>query len=703
MRTIQHPGVEVNEIDISQYTPAAAGTTSLIIGFADKGEDYLPLEFTSIKSWLTYFGKPTNEAERYFYAGSVESIGQNGKTIVTKLPYENDNKDQYITSVYGVSNYSAFTAELSAPYNEYDVTSGSVNITAPTLSSIPLDTLDQYRTNTLNPNDGDIVIVDVTKSKLGVDVLGREILGTQVVINGAYNALPLQNMLSGYPTDWESVQSSSTSGGETATNSQLVTQYWDENNHSISKNTISNQTASLFPAIVLDEDGELDQEYLQQISVTVLQQYVDVDNNNRIGTAMLETFVGSLDVNYRDPATNESLFIDDIVNDNSNYINLFSNISGDKLVTTGGMYKMVTHETNTFGYTKSQVAKNIQLSTLLSGLTTIFGKLDNIDVTEIDIVTDAGITTIAQFIKQTYGEDAGEFNPIGDEASSFIFESKNDISIWKSVASKYIDFCANTRRDCMTILDGPRNLALEGNQKVVRPSAPTNSVDVDVLPLLKYMTGLNSSYASMYIDWYQKLDDFSGKQYWCPPSIIANGAYIYTDRVADYWSSPAGYNRGVIYTASDIAFNPNGRQQDAIYTKGFNYAINTPYNGIILTGDKTLQTKPSAFDRINVRRMFLRLERIVRKLSKYYLYEGNTSFTRNRFVDQITPIFTEVMIGGGIYDFKIICDTTNNTPEVIDRNEMICTIMLKPVKSINFITLNFVATSSGASFDEIVI
>ena len=153
-------------------------------------------------------------------------------------------------------------------------------------------------------------------------------------------------------------------------------------------------------------------------------------------------------------------------------------------------------------------------------------------------------------------------------------------------------------------------------------------------------------------------------------------------------------------TAVDVAFSPTNKQAGAIYNSNWNYAINYPEDGIVLEGQKTFQVKPSAFDRVNVRRLFLRLERATYKVARYFIYEGNTAYTRQRFIDSIDPIFADAKLRNGIYDYKIICDESINTPEVIDRNELRVKIVIKPVKSIEFILIDFIALRTGGSFSE---
>ena len=174
-----------------------------------------------------------------------------------------------------------------------------------------------------------------------------------------------------------------------------------------------------------------------------------------------------------------------------------------------------------------------------------------------------------------------------------------------------------------------------------------------------------------------------------------------TDNIADPFFSPAGFNRGQIRGAVKLAFTPNQTQRDELYKARVNPVTTFPGQGTVLFGDKTAQSKPSAFDRINVRRLFLLLEKAIATASKFQLFEFNDEFTRAQFRNLVEPFLRDIQGRRGITDFLVKCDDTNNTGEVIDRNEFIADIFIKPARSINFITLNFIATRTGVAFSEV--
>ena len=211
----------------------------------------------------------------------------------------------------------------------------------------------------------------------------------------------------------------------------------------------------------------------------------------------------------------------------------------------------------------------------------------------------------------------------------------------------------------------------------------------------------SSSYVVFDSGYKYQYDRYSDIYRFVPLNGDMAGLSARTDTVADSWFSPAGFNRGIVRGAVKLAFNPTKAQRDQLYPARINPVATFPGQGTILFGDKTGLTTPSAFDRINVRRLFIVLEKAISTASKFQLFEFNDEFTRANFRNIVEPFLREVQGRRGITDFLVVCDETNNTGEVIDRNEFIAEIFIKPARSINFITLSFVATRTGVSFDEV--
>lgn len=958
IRTITAPGVQINEIDRSDYTPAMTGTKCLVMGFGNQGEDYIPMEFTSTAAWLNYFKEPDNEAERYFYHACKEVIDNNGVLYAVKLPYENEARGKYVYHQYDVDKqvsqlkstydvisantqfsdkldtyftyandglryiidqyvnnikiknalktiklqdtttelstvfeawtlakridtkieqagitveadiyaaetvadinewiidvcdrYDDIAASLSSPslstlgdyeeilntlddfailagalttkdLSEYesvvemlqddtqiwkDVSAKTIletiqylNYTSPDLSAADAayfidkfnqtltlkyitdsvgyeefydeavekntpsgpqynqyslltdvdsnirdyltikasfeqpglieDTdVDEYRTAEKTPGSNKIIIIDKTRGKYG-KIAEDKRKGTQVelagiipVITTAANAMQAQSILDlpeRFVYDYEPISGVATLKTEDINSNILSaedivkkfnTSVLDSalGETALGLDTVSKDAGTFFESLEIKDDGHLDSNTLKKIGVVVYRAFIDPQNGNKINFEAIEAFCGSLDKNAKNPTTGVSEFIDTIVNTQSQYINLFSNCF--TATSTASSWKNVDilaippTSFPSLGFYKDMCKEDIDLaSSIYQGIDKVTEKISDINERQIDIIVDAGVSNIAQYLQNVFGGGKGHYDPTSVDASGWTLTKDADAKVWKTVCQKYNNICQNVRKDCMFIADGLRPLVIKGTQKIIRPSKPTNTLDSNVLPYLKFMTGLNTNYGAGYCNWFEKADDFNGQFFWCPPSIQACGIYIYTDLNANYWDAPAGLNRGVVRTATDCSFSPTPKQAGVIYEKNWNYAINYPEDGIVLEGQKTFQVKPSAFDRVNVRRLFLRLERQAYLVARYYVYEPNNAYTRQRLVDALDPDFKAAKIGGGIYDYKIVCDESNNTSNTIDNNELHVSIALKPTKTAEYIIVSFIALSTGGSFDEVM-
>ena len=211
----------------------------------------------------------------------------------------------------------------------------------------------------------------------------------------------------------------------------------------------------------------------------------------------------------------------------------------------------------------------------------------------------------------------------------------------------------------------------------------------------------SSSYVVFDSGYKYQYDRYNDVYRFVPLNGDIAGLSARTDLIADSWYSPAGFNRGTIRGAVKLAYNPNKTQRDDLYRNRVNAVVTFPGQGTVLFGDKTGLSAPSAFDRINVRRLFIVLEKAISTASKFQLFEFNDEFTRANFRNIVEPFLREVQGRRGITDFLVVCDETNNTGDVIDRNEFVAEIFIKPARSINFITLSFIATRTGVSFEEV--
>jgi hypothetical protein len=279
-------------------------------------------------------------------------------------------------------------------------------------------------------------------------------------------------------------------------------------------------------------------------------------------------------------------------------------------------------------------------------------------------------------------------------------------------AGSIVDLC-DKRKDCVCFLSPPESAVLNTGTKTPKSAA------VATANVSAYRNGVNgsdaggdvnftsgnlnksSSYAFMDNGWKYMYDRYNDVFRFVPLNGDIAGIAARSDEATEPWFSPAGFNRGQVRGVVKLAYNPVKAQRDNLYQDGINPVVSFPGEGTVLFGDKTLQSKPSAFDRINVRRLFIVLEKAIATAAKFQLFEQNDAFTRASFRQMIEPFLRDVQSKRGITDYKVVCDETNNTGEIIDRNEFVADIFIKPTRSINFISLNFIATRTGVDFDEI--
>lgn len=258
-----------------------------------------------------------------------------------------------------------------------------------------------------------------------------------------------------------------------------------------------------------------------------------------------------------------------------------------------------------------------------------------------------------------------------------------------AVGDYVIDNVAEVRKDCMVFVS-PAAASVVDN---VGGEAAAIVAEVASYTRSSYAV-FDSGYKYMYNRYYD--------QYvWVPCNGDVAGLCASTDDNADPWFSPAGYNRGAIKNAVKLSYSPSKTDRDTLYKAGVNPIVGFPGSGIVLFGDKTLLEKPSAFDRINVRRLFIVLEKAIATAAKFQLFEFNDAFTRAQFKNLVEPFLRDVQGRRGIYDFRVVCDGTNNGSQVVDANQFVADIFIQPAKSINFIQLNFIATRTGIAFEEV--
>ena len=295
----------------------------------------------------------------------------------------------------------------------------------------------------------------------------------------------------------------------------------------------------------------------------------------------------------------------------------------------------------------------------------------------------------------TTGTVATAFDALEDEDTvpvDILFANAMSARVDHVTVTNDIMATAVARKDCIAVASPARS-------DVVGVASPATMVTNTMLTAKDMTFG---SYLVVDNNFLKVYDKYNDKYIMVPAASSTAGIMAATDNNAAPWVSPAGTRRGNDLGITSLAYSPTKAQRDTLYKGGVNPIANIPGQGVMLYGDKTHMNRPSAFDRINVRRLFTSLEKAIGEFAKASLFEINDEFTRAEFVNNVEPLLREVKGRRGITDFKVVCDETNNTASVIDRNEFVATLFIKPARSINFITLNFVATRTGADFEEVV-
>jgi len=389
----------------------------------------------------------------------------------------------------------------------------------------------------------------------------------------------------------------------------------------------------------------------------------------------------------------------------------------------------VKHANNVYphGVYRQQLAEATETGNIPAKLDRIFELAENTDLFPIDIVCEGGLGTVYVGSKggqQDWFDDEEYFN-IGDHvvsstglSGSGLYNTKimDDIertelpytSHYDAIFERFRSFAQFGRKDCIYIADPLRYIFVQGrNSRILtsknREAGVTFSQHI-YWPMRHMMTGgnKNSSYCATYGNWAFTTDKALNRGVWVPCSGYVAQAMANTDNNFAPWIAPAGFTKGTLSGLTDLAYYPKQKERDQLYKLGINPITQFPNEGFAIFGQKTMQAKPSAFDRINVRRTFLYLQKAVSNSVKFFVFEPNTLFTRTQLVNVIRPIFEEVKNTQGLYDYLIVCDDRNNSADVIDNNELVVDIYIKPTRAAEFILCNFYATRTGQDFSELV-
>jgi hypothetical protein len=379
----------------------------------------------------------------------------------------------------------------------------------------------------------------------------------------------------------------------------------------------------------------------------------------------------------------ESIYYPNVLNVKSKYLWAGANLSTDANGTTslaiGSETFQVATAGTTFGLFSFTFSDPISTSPNTAGYASILKDgADGIAADETEILTSYNVFTNTDLY------DVNLFPTGGYRQVGTLQGILNNI--------------AYPRKDAMVFYSPVKT----GTYEVITDRSATAVTDMIAWKNALNIAETYASYAVCDSGYKYIFDRYNNKYRWVPLNGDIAGLCAQVDRLADAWWSPGGFTRGGIKNVIKLAFNPNQSQRDVLYPQSINPVVAFPGQGVVLFGDKTLTMKPSAFDRINVRRLFIVLEKAIAIAAKYQLFEFNDTFTRSQFKNMVEPFLRNIQGRRGITDFKVVCDESNNTGDVIDRYEFIASIYIKPARSINYITLNFIATRTDVSFSTLV-
>lgn len=360
-------------------------------------------------------------------------------------------------------------------------------------------------------------------------------------------------------------------------------------------------------------------------------------------------------------------------------------------------------------------------------------KISNIDLFDLDITCEAGLGTIWAYYKEAQAqylkdhEDAEQDEVAKacefDDESSTVYDSASagnwfktgqdtfdgnggkDNGLcenYKTIYNLFANFASNERKDHIFIADPLRFIFLQGANKKTLSDRSKNFSQHIYWPLRYNFFTANTSYAAAYANWGKVYDSASDGNIWIPMSGILATTYANTDSNYYCWYAPAGPDRGILTTIIDLALSPKQKERDQLYKISLNPIYQDPNMGYVVFGQKTLQSKPSSFDRINVRRLFLYLEKSTYKTIKWFLFRNNTYSTRMAIVNTLDPIFRSCQQNEGVIDYMLICSDVNNTPDVIDANELVVDVYIKASRTAEFIICNFYSTKTSTNFEELI-
>jgi phage tail sheath protein FI len=702
------PGVNVTEIDLTTVVPAVASTDGAIAGIFNWGPVGERVLIDSETKLVNTFGKPnSNNAETFFTAANFLSYGNSLYVVRAANTVDSNASNGAFNAIANTGTVAIHDVVKNsndfANHNTFDANTlfvakypgqlgNALRVSVCDSATIYGTDLPVYGVN--EPGNLDVT-VQLTSS------IGSPI--ASITCNGAGSALDSDSYLTRFMANL--------SIGDVITlgNSSVGTQFSTIVGYANTANTlqistdptavqVSNATGAYID-IVFDSPYRLSTEYVTGNTInTTLSRHWEFFNV--IDHAPTQTdYVAQ----FGNTAAQDAIHVV-VVDENG----AFTGVPGTVLETYQDLSRATDAKTvgGAINYYRTVINQGSQYVWSVNDRS---GAVSAVSTNVVSSSNEKALTLDFNAGTDGYNESTAPLSVLGDGYDMFASAEDVDISLVLQgkpasgttssggmtvsnfqLANYLIDNIAETRKDCVVFITPDDGVV-------------TNNSGNEATAIVNWRNEVHdSSYAVMDSGYKYMYDRYNDVYRYIPSNGDIAGLCVRTDNVRDPWWSPAGFNRGQIKNLVKMRYNPRKADRDILYKNGINPVVTFPGQGTVLYGDKTLQTKPSAFDHINVRRLFIVLEKAIATASKFFLFEFNDEFTRAQFRNLVTPYLRDIQGRRGITDFLVVCDATNNTAERIDGNEFWGDIYIKPARSINFIQLNFVAVRSGVQFSEIV-
>ena len=688
------PGVQVNEVDLTNVVPAVATSIGAICGPFQKGPVSSITDISSEEQLVKVFGKPnSNNFEFFFTAANFLQYSDSLKVVRAESAVTNAVASGSSVLIRDTDHYSASYASGQGSSGEWAARSaGTWGNSIGVSICATANAYEQTAVTTTSAEEAaaqtDISVTSASVINVGDLVNFGETEGYEYEVTASNTTTNVITIKLKDDPNGQGLQSTISSG----TNIRRRWRFYDLFDGAPGTSAWSTQngrgTADELHVAVYDTTGDI--------------TGFDADSNGERTNAVIETFARlSKNPSAKTPQGNNNYYADVIYRQSEFVFWMDHNTTGENWGTDvdGAAGTIILNGTDG---SSSNAGDNVILDssaaggadaesniTLESG-TSAYSVLDTPTKNELSGGTD-DYSVSAGELKTGYGKfedtESLDVNLVLGGPGGGAGDSASDQDTHVTMITDLVE----KRRDCVGFVSPYRAATVNVTSSVTQTSNVKTAFDL--CPSSSYMV-YDSAYKYMY-------DKYNDVYRFVPMNGDTAGLCAFTDRVADAWFSPGGYNRGNVRGAIKLSYNPTKADRDILYRARVNPIVNFPGQGVVLFGDKTALAKPSAFDRINVRRLFLVLEKAIATASKFQLFEFNDEFTRAQFRSLVEPFLRDVQGRRGITDFSVICDASNNTGFVIDRNEFVADIYIKPARSINFITLNFIATRTGVAFSEV--